>query len=196
MDYCFIMAGFFTCGFHMAIITNHLPTQILSYGYSNAETSFAFSIYGIATVLGCLASGAFCARFREKNVLGTLYSSRSAMILLFFILPKTLPVICGFIFLLGFTGSATLTPVLGICRTLFGFRGAAVFFSFAFFIHQIGGFFSAWFAGECFAAAGSYTIIWTADILLAALAGTVGYMIRGKGGFIFQRGIKNHHAEA
>ena len=177
-DYIFIMMGFFTCGFHMAIITNHLPTQILSYGYSNAETSFAFSVYGIATVLGCLASGAFCGRFRGKNVLGTLYSSRSIMVLLFFILPKSLPVICGFIFLLGFTGSATLTPVLGICRDLFGSKGAAVFFSFAFFIHQIGGFCAAWFAGECFAALGSYTVIWTADVLLAGIAGIVSYMIR------------------
>lgn len=179
-DYKFIMAGFFTCGFHMAIITNHLPTEILSYGYSNAETSFAFSVYGIATVLGCLASGAFCAKFRQKNVLGTLYSSRSLMILLFFILPKTLPIICGFIFLLGFTGSATMTPVLGICRKLFGFRGAAIFFSVAFFIHQIGGFLSAWLAGECFAAWGSYIVIWTVDILLAGMAGTVSYMIREK----------------
>lgn len=179
-DYIFIMAGFFTCGFHMAIITNHLPTQILSYGYNDAETAFAFSVYGIATILGCLASGALCGRFRGKNVLGTLYSSRAVMVLLFFALPKSLPVICGFIFLLGFTGSATLTPVLGICRIMFGTKGAAVFFSLAFFVHQIGGFCAAWLAGECFAVLGSYTVIWTADILLAGIAGMISYMILEK----------------
>jgi len=179
-DYIFIMIGFFTCGFHMAIITNHLPTQILSYGYTEGQTSFAFSIYGIATLLGCLVSGELCGRLQRKNVLGTLYGSRTIMTLLFFLLPKTMPVICGYIFLLGFTGSATMTPVLGICQKIFVVRGAAIFFSFAFFIHQIGGFLSAWLAGICFDGTGNYTMIWLADILLSALAAAVSYLIREK----------------
>lgn len=61
-NYRFIVIGFFTCGFHMAIITNHLATQIMSYGHSYAAASYAFSIYGIATILGCLFSGALCSR--------------------------------------------------------------------------------------------------------------------------------------
>lgn len=179
-DYIFIMLGFFTCGFHMAIITNHLPTEILSYGYADEQTAFAFSIYGIATILGCLASGAACSRWKRKNVLGSLYGSRTVMVLLFLILPKTMPVICGYIILLGLTGSATLTPVLGICERLFGVSGAAIFFSFAFFIHQIGGFVSAWAAGVCFETFGGYHVIWLADAVVAFLAATVSYLIQEK----------------
>lgn len=179
-DYIFIMLGFFTCGFHMALITNHLPTQIASYGYSAAETSAAFSIYGIATMIGALVSGALCSRIRMKNVLGTLYISRTAMVLLFFAMPKTMPVICAYIFLLGFTGSATVTPTSGICGKLFGPRGMSILFSFAFLIHQIGSFLSAWLGGICFDTVGSYSTIWLVDAALTLFAALISYMIREK----------------
>ena len=177
-NYIWIIIGFFTCGFHMAIITNHLATQIMSYGYSYEASAYAFSIYGIATILGCLAAGALCLRFPMGKVLGTFYASRTFMTLAFFALPKTMPVICVYIFLLGFTGSATVTPVSGICGKLFGPRGVTIFFSFAFFVHQIGGFISAWFGGLCFENFGNYLFIWMADMILCLVAAAVSYIIK------------------
>lgn len=179
-DYVFIVIGFFTCGFHMALITNHIPTQISSYGYTSAETSAAFSIYGVATMIGALVSGALCSRIRMKNVLGTLYTARTFIVLLFFILPKTMPVICTYIFLLGFTGSATVSPVSGICGKLFGAKGVAILFSFAFLVHQVGSFLSAWLGGLCFDAMGSYAIIWIIDAALALTTGLISYLIKEK----------------
>lgn len=179
-DYRFIVLGFFTCGFHMAIITNHLATQIMSYGHSYEKTSMAFSIYGVATILGALATGAVCSRLRMKTVLGVLYGSRTVWTVLFFLLPKTMPVICGYIILLGATGAATVTPVSGICRKLFGQRGVSIFFGAAFVAHQIGGFLSAWLGGVCFDASGSYAAIWAADAVLAALAALVSFLIRAE----------------
>lgn len=177
-NYIFIIIGFFTCGFHMAIITNHLATQIMSYGYSYEASAYAFSVYGIATIAGCLAAGAMCSRFPMEKVLGTLYASRTFMTLVFFALPKTMPVICIYIFLLGFTGASTVTPVSGICGKLFGTRGVTIFFSFAFFVHQIGGFLSAWLGGICFESFGSYLVIWIADIILCLVAAAVSYIIK------------------
>ena len=177
-DYLFIVIGFFTCGFHMALITNHLATQIVSYGYTFQESSYAFSVYGIATVVGALITGFCCAKFKMKTVLGTLYGLRAAGVALFFALPKTMPVICLYIFLLGFTGSSTVTPVSGICGQLFGQRGITILFGMAFFIHQIGGFCSAWLGGLCFEAWGNYGLIWTVDALLCIIAAIVSYLIK------------------
>lgn len=177
-NYRFIVIGFFTCGFHMAIITNHLATQIMYYGHSYAAASYAFSIYGIATILGCLFSGALCSRLPMERVLGTLYGSRTIMTAVFLVLPKTMPIICIYIFLLGFTGSATVTPVSAICGSLFGTQGVTIFFSFAFFVHQIGGFLSAWIGGICFEGFGSYLGIWAADMILCLIAAVVSYKIK------------------
>ncbi len=179
-DYIFITLSFFTCGFHMALITNHLPTQIATYGYSQAEVSGAFSIYGVATVIGALISGMLCSKLRMKNVLGSLYLLRPISFILFFILPKSMPVICVYVFLLGFTGSSTVTPTSGICGKLFGPRGMSIFFSFAFLVHQIGSFLSAWLGGVCFEAMGNYTLIWIVDAVLSFSAAMLSYNVREK----------------
>ena len=179
-DYIFIMIGFFTCGFHMALITNHLPTQITSYGFSAADASSAFSVYGIATMAGAFLAGLLCARLKMKNVLGTLYGSRAVMTLLFLALPKSMLSVCIYIFFLGFTGSATVTPVAGICGKLFGKQGVSILFGFAFFMHQIGGFLSAWLGGVCFDTTGSYAPIWLADCTFCLVAAAVSYLIREK----------------
>lgn len=179
-DYIFIVIGFFTCGFHMALITNHLPTQIISYGFTNTDTSNMFSIYGVATMVGAFITGILGSKLKMKNILGTLYSSRTVMTILFFVLPKTSIIIALYIFLLGFTGAATVSPVSGICGKIFGVRGMSILFSFAFLVHQIGGFFSAWLDGVCFDVMGSYTLIWFVDIVLCAIAGIVSYMITEK----------------
>lgn len=177
-NYVFIVVGFFTCGFHMAIITNHLATQIMSYGHSYESASYAFSIYGVATIIGCLFSGAMCSRISMEKVLGTLYGSRAVMTAAFLMMPKTMPIICVYIFFLGFTGSATVTPVSAICGRLFGTQGVTIFFSFAFFVHQVGGFLAAWIGGICFESFGSYLLIWVADMILCLAAATVSYMIK------------------
>ena len=100
------------------------------------------------------------------------------MTAVFLVLPKTMPIICIYIFLLGFTGSATVTPVSAICGSLFGTQGVTIFFSFAFFVHQIGGFLSAWIGGICFEGFGSYLGIWAADMILCLIAAVVSYKIK------------------
>lgn len=179
-DYLFIVIGFFTCGFHMALIANHLPTEIMSYGFTNADTSNMFSIYGISTMIGAFIAGILGSKLRMKNILGTLYASRSIMVLLFLIFPKNSIVITIYIFFLGLTGSATVSPVSGICGKIFGARGMSILFSFAFLVHQFGSFFSAWFGGICFDVLGNYTLIWCVDAVFCAIAGIISYIISEK----------------
>ena len=52
-----LLGGFSTCGFHMVIIESHLFSQFILYGIQPEAASWAFSVYGIATIGGALLSG-------------------------------------------------------------------------------------------------------------------------------------------
>jgi len=177
-DYRFLLAGFFTCGFHMAIIETHLFTQITTFGFSEQIAAYAFSIYGIATMLGSIVSGALCGRFCMKTVLGWIYASRVGILLAFLLLPKSLLVIYGFAALLGLTGNATVPPTSGLTERIFGAAKLATLFGVVFFSHQIGSFFSAWLGGLCLSATGDYILIWLADILFSSIAAIVSWRIK------------------
>ena len=102
------------------------------------------------------------------------------MIILFFIMPKTVPVITAYVLLLGFTVASTVSPVSGICGELFGPRGLSILFNLAFLVHQFGSFLSAWLGGICFDAFGSYNAIWIIDAAFCILASSISYMIGEK----------------
>ncbi len=170
------MLGFFTCGFHMAIIETHLYSQILSYGITVSLAAAAFSVYGFTSVTGSLFSGYLSSRFRVKYVVGSLYGSRAIMILTFLLLPKTAPVIFGFVVLLGLIGAATVVPTSGLVSKLFGSKNLGTLFGFVFLCHQLGSFFSAWLGGRC-AATGSYLLIWSVGAILSLCAMIVSFCI-------------------
>lgn len=176
--YIFLMIGFFTCGFHMALITNHLPTQIQSFGFSSEAAAYAFSIYGVTTIIGSVLSGCLCDKFKMKNVLGFYYGLRPITILFFLLLSKTLFNVTFFTALFGFSGAATVPPVFGIINRTFGAASIATLFGLVFFVHQIGGFFGAWFGGICFDITKSYNVIWNIDIILSVVASAVSFAIR------------------
>lgn len=175
--YIFLMIGFTTCGFHMALITNHLPTQIQSFGFSSQVTAYAFSIYGITTIIGSVLSGSVCNKFKMKNVLGFYYGLRPITILLFLAVPKTLFSVTFFTALFGFSGAATVPPVSGIINRAYGAKSIAMLFGLVFVMHQIGGFFGAWLGGICFDITGSYAIIWTVGAILGIFASAVSFAI-------------------
>ncbi len=175
--YQFLMIGFFTCGFHMAIIETHLYTQITTYGLSEKTAAYAFSIYGIAAITGSILSGAACSRIQMKNVLGFLYGSRSVIILLFFIAPKTPLSIFVFIIFLGLTGSSTVPPTSGIVSRTFGAAKLATLFGIVFLFHQVGSFFSAWLGGVSILTTGSYIPIWFGSVFLSMIASFVSFRI-------------------
>lgn len=179
-NYQFLMIGFFTCGFHMAIIETHLFTQITTYGFSKETAAYAFSIYGISTMIGSVCSGVLCGRMPMQRLLGFQYGARTVMVVAFLFAPKTLFTICTFTALLGFTGSATVPPTSGLVSRTFGVAKLATLFGFVFFVHQIGSFFSAWLGGVCLSATGDYTLIWCAGAALSVLASVVSFLIKDR----------------
>ena len=138
--YILLIIGFFTCGFHMSLIMNHLPKQFIFYGISPKTSSYAFALYGIITIIGSIVSGSLCDKYKMKNVLGSFYGARVIIVVLFLILPKTVSVIFAFASLLGFTGMSTVPPVSGIINLKFGAKYITALYGLVFFIHHIGAF--------------------------------------------------------
>lgn len=177
-SYVFLMIGFFTCGFHMAIIETHLFTQYTSFGIPEAVVASAFSFYGIITMLGSICSGTLITRFPMQNVLGTIYGSRTLIDAALLILPGSRFSMFLTAGLLGLTGASTVPPTSGLTGRLYGSKNLATLFGIVFLAHQLGSFFSSWIGGLLVARTGSYAPIWCADIALAALASTVSFMVR------------------
>lgn len=177
--YILLTIGFFTCGFHMAIVMNHLPKQFIFYGISPQISSYAFALYGIITIIGSIVSGGFlCNKYRLKNILGYFYGARAVIIIIFLIIPKTIPVIFSFASLLGFTGMATVPAVSGIINLKFGAKYITALYGIVFFIHQIGAFLGAYLGGVLFERFLSYNPIWIINIILCIFASTVSFMIK------------------
>ncbi len=175
-----LLVGFFTCGFHMAIIETHLYSQLLSYGIKESYGASAFSALGIATMLGALISGVISTRIKLKNNLTLLYAIRAIAALVFLSLPKTPVISFLFLILLGLTGAATVTPTAGLVSRTFGADKLGILFGSVFLSHQIGSFISAWLGGVIVTQTGSYTAIWEINIFLCLLASCASFAIQEK----------------
>ena len=137
-----LVAGFSTCGFHMVIIESHLFSQYVSYGIGTSDASWAFSLYGIATIFGALLSGWLSTKVPQGRLLVFYYGFRAVWVLAFlFLFPKNLFGALTFSIGLGMTGDATVSPTAGIVNSRFSLTDAATLIGVLFFCHQIGGFF-------------------------------------------------------
>lgn len=177
-SYWLLHAGFFTCGFHIAFLVTHLPTEIALCGLSDKVSATALALIGLFNVAGSLAVGWLGQRYRMKSLLALMYASRALLIGLYLVLPPTPLVFYGFAAGLGLTWLATVPPTAGIIGKLFGARYLATLFGFTLLSHQIGGFFGAWLGGLALQHLGDYSWMWIADIVLAALAAIANLPIR------------------
>lgn len=177
-SYIFIVLAFFTCGFHMSLIETHLYSNFVSYGFSDRIVTYAFSIYGITTMLGSIVSGTLCSRLPMKKVLAAFYGSRAVWIAGFFLLSKSVVTVYAYAALLGFTGSSTVPPTSGLVNRLFGPAKLGTLFGLAFVAHQLGAFSGTWLGGICLSATGSYTLIWSASAVLSVVAAVLSLQVR------------------
>ena len=177
-NYLLLIFAFFTCGFHMVIIETHLYSQFVSYGISETFSAFAYSAYGIATIIGAIISGILCSKLKMKNILAFLYSARGISTVLFLLAPKTPLVALSYAIISGLTGASTISPTSGLVGKMFGSNKLGVLFGFAFFSHQIGGFLSASLGGLSVEVTGDYVLIWTISIILCLLAGLATFVMK------------------
>jgi predicted MFS family arabinose efflux permease len=177
-SYLLLHAGFFTCGFHVAFLTTHLPSEIGLGGHSAAVAAASLSLIGLCNLAGSVGVGILGQYCRLKFILATLYASRAAMIAVFLLAPKTEPTFYVFAAGTGLTWLATVPPTAGLVGKLFGPRYLATLFGLTYFSHQVGAFFGAWLGGLAMERSGSLAWVWYIDMALALFAAGVNLPIR------------------
>ncbi len=177
-SYLLLHLGFFTCGFHIAFLVTHLPTEVGLCGLSPTVASWSLAIIGLANILGSLYAGSCVNFYRSKYILAAMYGSRAILIALYLVAPKTEWTFYAFAVGLGFTWLATVSPTAAIVGKLFGIRYLATLFGLTLLSHQIGGFLGAYLGGLALSYNGDYQWMWWADIALSAMAALINLPIK------------------
>jgi predicted MFS family arabinose efflux permease len=177
-SYLYLHAGFFTCGFHIAFLVTHFPSDLQLCGLTPEVAANSLGLIGLFNVVGSLGIGWLGQRYRMKYLLAWVYASRAVIIAIYIVMPKTALNIYMFAAALGVTWLATVPPTAGLVSKLFGTRYLATLFGLTLLSHQIGGFLGAWLGGIVLARTNSYQWMWYADIALALLAAIVNLPIR------------------
>ncbi|MBL8268084.1 MFS transporter [Steroidobacter sp.] len=177
-SYLYLHAGFFTCGFHIAFLVTHFPSDLQLCGLSAQVAATSLGLIGLFNVVGSLTVGWLGQRYRMKYLLAWIYASRAAIIAIYIVMPKTALNIYIFAASLGVTWLATVPPTAGLVGKLFGTRYLATLFGLTLLSHQVGGFLGAWLGGVVLSQTNSYQWMWYADIMLALAAAIVNLPIR------------------
>ena len=177
-SYLLLHAGFFTCGFHIAFLVTHLPTEVNLCGLPASVASWSLALIGLANIVGSLVVGHLVGQYRSKMILAIMYGSRAVLILWYLAMPREPWVFYVFAVGLGLTWLATVPPTAGLVGKLFGVRYLGTLFGLTLLSHQIGGFLGAWLGGIAVVTTGNYDWMWWADIVLALLAAVLNLPIR------------------
>ncbi len=177
-SYLWLHAGFFTCGFHIAFLVTHLPGEVNLCGLPPSVASWSLALIGLSNIVGSLGAGYLVNRVRSKYILFWMYASRTVLVLLYLVAPKTEWTFYAFAIGLGLTWLGTVPPTASVVGKLFGVRYLATLFGMTLLSHQIGGFFGAWLGGLAIHNTGSYLWMWYADALLALGAALANLPIR------------------
>ena len=177
-SYLLLHLGFFTCGFHIAFLVTHLPTEVGLCGLSPTVASWSLALIGLANIVGSLVAGSCVNLYRSKYVLAVMYGSRAVLIALYLAAPKTEWTFYAFAVGLGLTWLATVPPTAALVGKLFGIRYLATLFGLTLLSHQIGGFLGAYLGGLVLEANKDYQWMWWADITLSAMAAVINLPIK------------------
>ena len=165
--------GFFVCGFHIAMLTVHLPSFVTDAGLKPEQGMTALALIGLFNVIGTFGAGWLGGRFSKKYLLSTIYLVRAGLISMLVFLPLSTGTLYIFACGIGLLWLGTVPLTNGLVQQIFGMRYAAMLGSIVFFGHQIGSFVGVWGAGYLYDTTGSYKIAFIASIGLGLLAAIV-----------------------
>ncbi len=177
-SYQLLHAGFFTCGFHIAFLSTHLPGEVQLCGLSTAVAGWAIAVIGLGNIAGSVSAGFALRHFRGKSLLFWIYALRAAMVVGYLFSSRSAGVLLAFSAGLGLTWLATVPPTAGLVGKLFDTRYLSTLFGLVLVSHQIGGFFGAWLGGLAVSRWGSYDAMFWADAGLAGAAALLCLPIR------------------
>ena len=147
-------------------------------GLGSNVASWSLALIGLSNVVGSLFVGWCVGHFRSKYILFWMYLSRTILIAIFLMAPKTATTFLIFAVSLGLTWLATVPPTAATVGKLYGVKYLATLFGLVLFSHQVGGFLGAYSGGIVVDKFGNYQYMWYADMALAALAAVLNLPIQ------------------
>jgi MFS family permease len=172
--------GYFVCGFHIAMLTVHLPAFVTDQGLSPAHGMTALALIGLFNVIGTFGAGWLGGRFSKKYLLSTIYAVRGVLIAMLVVFPLSPLVLYVFAVGIGLLWLGTVPLTNGLVGQIFGMRYAAMLASIVFFGHQIGSFVGVWLAGHLYDTTGSYSGAFLASIGLSVFAALINLPVNEK----------------
>jgi MFS family permease len=172
--------GYFVCGFHIAMLTVHLPSFVTDQGLGPEHGMIALALIGLFNIVGSFGAGWLGGRFSKKYLLSAIYAIRVVLISLLVFLPLT-PVnlylfACG----IGLLWLGTVPLTNGLVAQIFGLRYAAMLASIVFLAHQMGSFVGVWLAGYLSDTTGSYTGAFLVSMGLGLFAALINLPVNEK----------------
>ena len=172
-SYWLLVLGFFTCGFQIFFIAEHLPAYLVDRGLPAEIGGWTLGVVGLFNIVGAVAAGWLSAFMPKRYLLSLIYFARAVAILVYIMLPPSTAATLIFGAVLGLLWLSTVPPTSGLVTVMFGTHWLAMLFGFAFFSHQIGGFLGVWLGGVLFERAGSYDAVWWLAILFGLLSAAI-----------------------
>jgi MFS family permease len=172
--------GFFVCGFHIAMLTVHLPAFVTDAGLKPEHGMTALALIGLFNIFGAFSAGWLGGRLSKKYLLSTIYSLRAVLISILVFLPLTPVTLYVFACGIGVLWLGTIPLTNGLVAQIFGMRYVAMLASIVFFGHQLGSFIGVWLAGYLYDTTGSYSGAFLVSMALGVFAAIVNLPVNEK----------------
>jgi MFS family permease len=165
--------GYFVCGFHIAMLTVHLPSYVTDNGLKPEHGMTALALIGLCNMVGSFSAGWLGGRVSKKYLLSGIYTLRAIAITVLISFPLSPQTLYGFAVVIGFLWLSTVPLTNGLVGQIFGMRYMGLLAGVVFFGHQIGSFVGVWLAGWMYDQSGSYNGALVLSIGLGVFAALV-----------------------
>ncbi len=172
-SYRLLVMGFFVCGFQVAFITVHLPPYLNDIGIPAIYGGYAIGLIGLFNIFGSITSGFLTNHMPRRYLLAIIYITRAAVVVVFLLVPPSIPSVLIFSAVIGFLWLSTVPPTQQLVAIMFGTRYLATLFGFVFFSHQLGSGLGVWLGGFLYDRTGSYDGVWWLSVALGIMAAIV-----------------------
>src|SRR5688500_3779187 len=127
-SYVLLVIGFFTCGFHVAFITTHLPPYLVDRGLDAKWGGWVIAFIGLFNIIGSIGAGVLGSRLPKRYLLSAIYFLRAVAIAGFLLVPLTPVSALTFGAVMGVLWLSTVPLTSGLVALMFGMRFMATLF--------------------------------------------------------------------